>query len=222
VVRSEGGSSTADYGDDVSAPDSANARRRAVTTGRARTTRKVRNPTPTSHSHLYPAHELLGTRAHTRAAGTRHERRVVANRHACTVGATQVQGSGGGPHSPSAVHHGNHEAPYIGKRRNRRVARRVRASVRAGARLAGGLCPLIFRMRTFKIVKLKNFEYNLEISKNGSYRATIGLQLSQRASYVLINRFVGKRVEDAGILGPELLFTTRSTRFLANLHSNFE
>jgi hypothetical protein len=181
-VRSEGGSSATDYGDDISAPDRANARRRAVTTGRARTTRKARNPTPASHSRLYPAHELLGTRAHTRSAGTRRERRVVANRHACTVG----------PHDPSAVHHGDHDAPYVGKRRNRRVARRVRASVRAGARLAGGLCPLIFRMHTFKIVKLKNFEYNLKISKNGSCRATIGLQLSQRASYVLINRFVGK------------------------------
>jgi hypothetical protein len=192
VVRSEGGSSATDYGDDISAPDRANARWRAVTTGRARTTRKARNPTPASHSRLYPAHELLGTRAHTRSAGTRRERRVVANRHSCTVGATQVQGSGGGPHDPSAVHHGDHDAPYVGKRRNRRVARRVRASVRAGARLAGGLCPLIFRMHTFKIVKLKNFEYNLKISKNGSCRATIGLQLSQRASYVLINRFVGK------------------------------
>jgi hypothetical protein len=38
------------------------------------------------------------------------------------------------------------------------------------------------------------------------------LQLSQRATYVLINGFVGKRVDDAGILGPELLFTAHSTR----------
>jgi hypothetical protein len=183
-VRSEGGSSAADYGDDVSACDRANAWRRVVTSGRARTTRKARNPTSASHSHLYPAHEPLGTHAHTYVGGTRHARRVVANRHACTVGATQVQeGSGGGPHGPSAVHHGDHEALYARKRRNRRVARRVRASVRAGVRLAGGLCPLIFRMRTFKIVKLKNFEYNLKISKNGSCRATIGLQLLQRASY---------------------------------------
>jgi hypothetical protein len=96
-VRSEGGSSPADYGDDVSAPDRANARRRAVTTGRARTTRMARNPTPASHSCLYPAHELLGTRAHTRAAGTRRERRMVANRHACTVARRKFRGRAEAP-----------------------------------------------------------------------------------------------------------------------------
>jgi hypothetical protein len=52
----------------------------------------------------------------------------------------------------------------------------------------------------------------LENSKNKSCRGAIDLQLSQRVTYVLINRFMENRVENAGILGPELLFTARSTR----------
>jgi hypothetical protein len=44
-----------------------------------------------------------------------------------------------------------------------------------------------FRLAGFKDVKLDFLEYNLKISKNKSCRGDIDLQLSQRATYVLIN-----------------------------------
>jgi hypothetical protein len=68
------------------------------------------------------------------------------------------------------------------------------------------------RDSVFKISKLHKMPTKLENSKNKSCRGAIDLQLSQRVTYVLINRFMENRVENAGILGPELLFTARSTR----------
>jgi hypothetical protein len=44
----------------------------------------------------------------------------------------------------------------------------------------------------FKIIKLQEVSTYLKIFKNKSCRGAIDLQLSQRASYVLINRFVAK------------------------------
>jgi hypothetical protein len=44
----------------------------------------------------------------------------------------------------------------------------------------------------FEITKLQKASTNFKISKNKSCRGALDLQLSQRVSYVLINRFVGK------------------------------
>jgi hypothetical protein len=51
--------------------------------------------------------------------------------------------------------------------------------------------PILFGLRLFKNVELTFLVRNLKISKNGSCRATIGLQLLQRATYVLINGLSG-------------------------------
>jgi hypothetical protein len=45
---------------------------------------------------------------------------------------------------------------------------------------------------------------HLKSSKNKSCRGAIDLQLSQRATYVLLNRFWGKRVELQQNLGLEI------------------
>jgi hypothetical protein len=82
--------------------------------------------------------------------------------------------------------------------------------------------PILFGLRVFKNVELTFLVLNLKISKNESCRATIGLQLSQRATYVLINGLsgnVGRSWQNSRL---ELPFTARATRFLANLHSKLE
>jgi hypothetical protein len=48
-----------------------------------------------------------------------------------------------------------------------------------------------FREPVFKITKLQKVSTNLKISENKSCRRAIDLQLSQRATYVLINRLSG-------------------------------
>jgi hypothetical protein len=50
---------------------------------------------------------------------------------------------------------------------------------------------VLFRLSLFEIAKLEKVTTNLKISKNKCCRGTIDLQLSQRASYVLINRLSG-------------------------------
>jgi hypothetical protein len=50
----------------------------------------------------------------------------------------------------------------------------------------------LFRSAFIKIAELQILECNLKISKNKSCRGAIELQLSQRASYVLINVFMAK------------------------------
>jgi 5-methylcytosine-specific restriction endonuclease McrA len=68
---------------------------------------------------------------------------------------------------------------------------RGRAHVRADA-AALRRRPFLFRGPAFKITKLQKVSTKLKFSENKSCRGDIDLQLSQRASYVLINRFVGK------------------------------
>jgi hypothetical protein len=80
----------------------------------------------------------------------------------------------------------------------------------------------LFREAVFKIVKLQKVSTNLKISKYKSCRGAIDLQLSQRASYVLINGLSGNVGRSWQNSRPQLLFTTRSTRLLANLHSKLE
>jgi hypothetical protein len=50
---------------------------------------------------------------------------------------------------------------------------------------------VLFRLSLFEIAKLEKVTTNLKISKNKSCRGTIDLQLSQKASYVLINHLSG-------------------------------
>jgi hypothetical protein len=49
-----------------------------------------------------------------------------------------------------------------------------------------------FRNSVFEYTKLQKVSTNFQIARNKSCRGAIDLQLSQRVSYVLINRFVGK------------------------------
>jgi hypothetical protein len=51
--------------------------------------------------------------------------------------------------------------------------------------------PNLIQVHMFKNAKLQKVATKLKISKNRSCIGDIDLQLSQRASYVLINRFVG-------------------------------
>jgi hypothetical protein len=59
-------------------------------------------------------------------------------------------------------------------------------SARAPAR-----CAVLFRSAYFKNVELQILECNFQNSKNKSCRGAIDLQLSQRATYVLINGLSG-------------------------------
>jgi hypothetical protein len=52
--------------------------------------------------------------------------------------------------------------------------------------------PVLFRLSLFEIARLQKLWTKLKFSKNKSCRGAIDLQLSQRASYIFINRFVGK------------------------------
>jgi hypothetical protein len=69
------------------------------------------------------------------------------------------------------------------------VAPRARARVAAQRRQRSG--PFSSCLAMFKNKKLQFLEYNLKISKNKSCRGAIDLQLSQRATYVLINGLPG-------------------------------
>jgi hypothetical protein len=51
--------------------------------------------------------------------------------------------------------------------------------------------PVLFRLSLFEIAKLQKSSTNLKISKNKGCRGAIDLQLSQRATYVLINSLSG-------------------------------
>jgi hypothetical protein len=51
--------------------------------------------------------------------------------------------------------------------------------------------PFYFAQHFFKNAELQFLEYNLKFSEKQSCRGAIDLQLSQRASYVLINRWPG-------------------------------
>jgi hypothetical protein len=52
--------------------------------------------------------------------------------------------------------------------------------------------PNLIQVHLFKYAKLQKVATKLKISKNRSCRGDLDLQLSQRVSYALINRFVGK------------------------------
>jgi hypothetical protein len=69
-------------------------------------------------------------------------------------------------------------------------ARPQRAHDALGAATASAT-PLLFHLSVFAKAKLEKVTTNLKISKNKSCRGTIDLQLSQRASYVLINHLSG-------------------------------
>jgi hypothetical protein len=60
-----------------------------------------------------------------------------------------------------------------------------------GRGVAGAQRLFQFREPVFKITKLQKVSTNLKISENKSCRRAIDLQLSQRATYVLINRLSG-------------------------------
>jgi hypothetical protein len=81
---------------------------------------------------------------------------------------------------------------------------------------------LLFHLSVFAKAKLEKVTTNLKISKNKSCRGSIDLQLSQRATYVLINGLSGNVGRSCSFSTARLLFTARSTRFLANLHSKLE
>jgi hypothetical protein len=57
---------------------------------------------------------------------------------------------------------------------------------------AGARHQFLFHLALFRIVKLQILEHNSKIPKYKSCRETIGLQLSQRVTYVLVNRLTGK------------------------------
>jgi hypothetical protein len=81
---------------------------------------------------------------------------------------------------------------------------------------------VLFRLSLFEIAKLQKSSTNSKISKNKSCRGAIDLQLSQRATYVLINglsRNIGRSWKNSR---PQLTVTACSTQFLANLHSKLE
>jgi hypothetical protein len=88
--------------------------------------------------------------------------------------------------------------PYTGATRGQHVANAVRVRARhSGARHSDVGDSNQFRDSVFEFTKLQKVPTNFKISKNKSCRGALDLQLSQRASYVLINRFVGNRVEVA-------------------------
>jgi hypothetical protein len=99
----------------------------------------------------------------------------------------------GGEATTRAAHRGGAEAS---------VRRGARGSTRGQKKKEALTCtrtlhprrrrPFQFREPAFEITKLQKVSTNLKISKNKSCRGPIDLQLSQRASYVLINGFVGK------------------------------
>jgi hypothetical protein len=82
--------------------------------------------------------------------------------------------------------------------------------------------PVLFRLCLLEIAKLQKLSTNLKISKNKSCRGAIDLQLSRRATYVLSTVCLGTSTEVAVFPRLGLLFTTRLTRFLANLYSKLE
>jgi hypothetical protein len=72
------------------------------------------------------------------------------------------------------------------------ACRRTRVRARARARRRRRRVPALFHLPRFENAKLPKVATKLKISKSRSCRGTTGLQLSQRATYVLLNRFVGK------------------------------
>jgi hypothetical protein len=73
--------------------------------------------------------------------------------------------------------------PYTGNTRAARGRRELGNGVRR--------LPLLFHLSVFAKAKLEKVTTNLKISKYKSCRGAIDLQLSQRATYVLINRLPG-------------------------------
>jgi hypothetical protein len=99
-----------------------------------------------------------------------------------------VKGDGG----PTVAACSTAETPRPSVHRTRVWSPRGRdaADARAGA-AALRRRPFLFRGPALEITKLQKLSTNLKISKNKSCRGAIDLQLSQRASYVLINRLSG-------------------------------
>jgi hypothetical protein len=82
--------------------------------------------------------------------------------------------------------------PYTRIARYDAWQRKKEASARTRALRLRRRRPFQFRDPVFKITKLEKVSTNLKNSKIKSCKGAIDLQLSQRASYVLINGFVGK------------------------------
>jgi hypothetical protein len=114
----------------------------------------------------------------------------------------------GGPRSTTKLS----RLPYAGRTRGCHVAGAATASTAL----------LLFHLSVFANAKLEKVTTNLKISKNKSCRGVIDLQLSQRATYALINCLPGNVGRSWQKSRPELLFTACLTRFLANLHSKLE
>jgi hypothetical protein len=111
---------------------------------------------------------------------------------------------------------------YAGGSQVVHVAGTARTRLRALGAAIVALPLLVFHVHAFEYSKLQKVITKSKISKNKSCRRAIDLQLSQRASYVLIDGFVENRDEVAVFPRLGLLFTAQSTRFFANLHSKLE
>jgi hypothetical protein len=97
----------------------------------------------------------------------------------------QAQGRGGGP-TEVQVHRGDAEASV--RRRNRRATRGRRgngAALWSARRRRSAV--FLFHLPVFEIAKLQKSSTKLKISQKQSCRGAVDLQLSRRATYVLIN-----------------------------------
>jgi hypothetical protein len=114
------------------------------------------------------------------------------------------------------------EESYTGESRGQHVAARSRRARDALGAQRRRPSLVLFRLSLFEIVKLQKLSTNLKISKNKSCRGAIDLQLSQRASYVLINGLSGNVGRSCSFSRAQVTVKAQSTRFLANLHSKLE
>jgi hypothetical protein len=98
------------------------------------------------------------------------------------------------------------------------VHRRARTVTRGGGSGAAALwtarAPLLFHLRLFKNAKLWILECNMKISINESCRATIGLQLLQSVTYVLVIRLSGIARQSFRFSRRDLVFIRASTLVL--------
>jgi hypothetical protein len=128
-----------------------------------------------------------------RPPGTRASGRLVLDSAGRRVHAVHCEGTRHRAHDDALVHN---DAYGISVHRHNAGKPRGRcgpdARATRWARRRRRPSQVLFRLSLFEIAKLQKVPTNLKISKNRSCRGAIDLQLSQRATYVLINRFVGK------------------------------
>jgi hypothetical protein len=99
----------------------------------------------------------------------------------------------GGALTEVQVHRGAPEGPYTGGGARSTWQRSLGGTAlwSASARECRARRQFQFRVALFQIAKLQKVSTNFKISKDKSCRRAIDLQLSQRATYVLINRLPG-------------------------------